>query len=202
MPLNTKHDSCRRERLTLKPYDFNILTLLLPRITVPEIPIATQFNRLHLPPFPAGITSWASSLQNPRFAPVDMWTIGFQPNGGASPVLLRKDGEMLAFAHIPTGAHNHPDDFKIDGREREALSGLRPPIVFPAFGQLTAGAVPLAKRLVRYFSRTKNLPVPPQAALFAGPPPGRRSGLQGRDEERAFGPNKERSFKSTPAPIF
>jgi len=109
---------------------------------------------------------------------------------------------MLAFAHIPTGAHNHPDDFKIDGREREALSGLRPPIVFPAFGQLTAGAVPLAKRLVRYFSRAKNLPVPPQAALLAGPPPRRRSGLQGRDEERAFGPNKERSFKSTPAPIF
>jgi hypothetical protein len=37
-----------------------------------------------------------------------MWTIGFQPTGCASPVLLRKDGEMLAFAHIPTGAHIQP----------------------------------------------------------------------------------------------
>jgi hypothetical protein len=53
--------------------------------------------------------------------PVDMWTIGQSPNGCASPVLLRKDGEMLAFDHIPTGNHhNNKEGFKIlIGREGE-----------------------------------------------------------------------------------
>jgi hypothetical protein len=53
-----------------------------------------------------------------------MWTIGFQPNGCASPVLLRKDGEMLAFAHIPTGNHSNNKEgfiiFDFEGRAGRA----------------------------------------------------------------------------------
>jgi hypothetical protein len=51
-----------------------------------------------------------------------MWTIGFQPTGCASPVLLRKDGEMLAFAHIPTGACIQPG-FLINRRGGEGRGG-------------------------------------------------------------------------------
>jgi hypothetical protein len=53
-----------------------------------------------------------------------MWTIGFQPNGCASPVLPRKDGEMLAFAHIPTGNPSNNKEgfiiFDFEGRAGRA----------------------------------------------------------------------------------
>jgi hypothetical protein len=75
--------------------------------------------------------------------PVDMWTIGQSPNGYASPVLLRTDGEMLAFDHIPTGNHhNNKEGFKIlIGREGKG------PVFFAREG-------------------AKNLPVPRQKARF------------------------------------
>jgi hypothetical protein len=52
-----------------------------------------------------------------------MWTIGFQPNGCASPVLLRKDGEMLAFAHIPTRNHNNQEGFILNPAVGDCMFG-------------------------------------------------------------------------------
>ena len=71
-------------------------------------------------PFPHPVLLFAidpaitgSALQASSSLPVDMWTIGQSPNGCASPVSLRKDGEMLTFAHIPTGNHNNQEEFII-----------------------------------------------------------------------------------------
>jgi hypothetical protein len=140
-----------------------------------------------------------SAVQASPSLPVDMWTIGFQPNGCASPVLLRKDGEMLAFAHIPTGNNNKEVFLIFDFQGKgERGRGLRLPVQNPALRTSMRPRAPSRiKRRVRYFllkgRGAKNLPVPRRqggerrafdrtaaAPLFSFAGSGRRDGFPGR----------------------
>ena len=60
------------------------------------------------------------------FVPVDMWTILLRKTVCASPVFLPKqsleNGEMLAFAHIPTGTHPQPRFLYSIGEKRKKAS--------------------------------------------------------------------------------
>jgi hypothetical protein len=98
-----------------------------------------------------------------------MWTIGFQPNGCASPVYRARrgaeNGEMLAFAHIPTGATSTSKNFYLDfkkGEQRPALAHTR------QGSERNAWPGPAQKAGPVFFAMkgAKNLPVPRQQARF------------------------------------
>jgi len=121
-----------------------------------------------------------------------MWTIGFQPNGCASPVLLRKDGEMLAFAHIPTGNHNNQEGFIVfdfegrGGRGRGVAFSFRSHL---AGERAAARAVPDQKAGPVFFAKgegKKSSGPAGMPALLTGPPPRRFCRSQGRDGGMGF----------------
>jgi hypothetical protein len=121
-----------------------------------------------------------------------MWTIGFQPNGCASPVLLRKDGEMLAFAHIPTGNHNNQEGFIVFDFEGRGGRGRGVAFSFsPALRESVRPRAPSRiKGRVRYFfaegEGKKSSGPAGVPALLTGPPPRRFCRSQGRDGGMGF----------------
>jgi hypothetical protein len=82
----------------------------------------------------AGPVLTGSAVQTSPSLPVDMWTIGFQPNGCASHAYRARKGaesmEMLAFAHIPTGNHNNQEEFIFFDFEGRGAPGRGPRLHF------------------------------------------------------------------------
>ena len=107
------------------------------------------------------VQSPADPLRKPRpgvtLSPVDMWTIGFQPNGCASHAYRARKGaesmEMLAFAHIPTGNRNNKEGFLIlIFKEGESGAGGSLQFHSPALRESVRSRAPSRiKRRGRYF---------------------------------------------------
>jgi hypothetical protein len=122
--------------------------------------------------------------------------------------LLRKDGEMLAFDHIPTGNHhNNKEGFKIlIGREGERSRAECQP---DSAASLTSGLA-LLKRRGRYFSPGKGRKIfrsrarrrafdPVQSTpylKFAGS--GRRDGSFPVEQRDGFKGSKKEAWQSPP----
>jgi hypothetical protein len=54
--------------------------------------------------------------------PVDIWTIGLQPNGCASPVLLRKTGKCSPLPTYPPAPTTHRKNFKYTREEGKGVA--------------------------------------------------------------------------------
>jgi hypothetical protein len=108
---------------------------------------------------------------------------------------LRKDGEMLAFAHIPTGNNNKEGFIIFDFEGGRAGQGASPSRSNPAIRTSMRPRAPSrVKRRVRYFLlkgggqkifRSRGAKGE-SAALLTGPPQRRFSRSQGRDGGMGF----------------
>ena len=87
---------------------------------------------------------------------------GFARTPALPPLPILESGEMLGFAHIPTGTRNQPF-FAIRFEERRGGRRHRPTCPNSAPRRR-----PFGKRRVRYFSQAKNRPVPAHGAAFTG----------------------------------
>jgi hypothetical protein len=135
--------------------------------------------------------------------PVDMWTIGLQPNASASPVFsCAKRRGNARFAHIPTGNRNNKEGFIIlIGESRAGGLCFQHPALRQACDTSRGPAQKVGPVFFARRKRAKNLPVPPQAALLTGSAAAPRSSYAGSGRRDGPFPNRTKGWRFKQAPL-